>query len=39
VVTIQAIRLEYYEFFGKFFLGGGQAYRPIGIGESTEPQD
>lgn len=39
VVTIQAIRLEYYEFFGKFFLGGGQAYKPIGIGEATEPQE
>ena len=38
VVTIQAIRLEYYEFFGKFFLGGGQAYKPIGIGEESEPQ-
>ncbi|MBN1884169.1 MAG: hypothetical protein JW876_01435 [Candidatus Krumholzibacteriota bacterium] len=32
VVTIQAIRLEYYEFFGKFFLGGGTAYKPIGLG-------
>ena len=39
VVTIQAIRLEYYEFFGKFFLGGGQAYKPIGIGEASEPRD
>ncbi len=32
VVTIQAIRLEYYEFFGKFFSGGGVAYKPIGLG-------
>jgi len=39
VVTIQAIRLEYYEFFGKFFIGGGQAYKPIGIGEEMEPQE
>ncbi|MCK4349312.1 MAG: ATPase, partial [Candidatus Krumholzibacteria bacterium] len=39
VVTIQAIRLEYYEFFGKFFIGGGQAYKPIGIGEASESQD
>ncbi len=31
VVTIQAIRLEYYEFFGKFFMGGGKAYDPIGL--------
>jgi V/A-type H+-transporting ATPase subunit I len=36
VVTIQAIRLEYYEFFGKFFVGGGTAYKPIGIGEASE---
>jgi V/A-type H+-transporting ATPase subunit I len=36
VVTIQAIRLEYYEFFGKFFVGGGTAYKPIGIGEVSE---
>ncbi|MBN2071006.1 MAG: hypothetical protein JW814_06065 [Candidatus Krumholzibacteriota bacterium] len=34
VVTIQAIRLEYYEFFGKFFMGGGVAYKPIGLGGS-----
>jgi V/A-type H+-transporting ATPase subunit I len=32
VVAIQAIRLEYYEFFGKFFMGGGTAYKPIGLG-------
>ncbi len=32
IVTIQAIRLEYYEFFGKFFMGGGVAYKPIGLG-------
>jgi V/A-type H+/Na+-transporting ATPase subunit I len=31
VVSIQAIRLEYYEFFGKFFFGGGVAYKPIGL--------
>lgn len=31
VVTIQAIRLEYYEFFSKFFVGGGVAYKPIGM--------
>ncbi|MBN1164685.1 MAG: hypothetical protein JXB45_08910 [Candidatus Krumholzibacteriota bacterium] len=34
VVTIQAIRLEYYEFFGKFFMGGGVAYKPIGLGKT-----
>ena len=36
VVTIQAIRLEYYEFFGKFFMGGGTAYKPIGLGSRPE---
>ena len=28
-VTVQVLRLEYYEFFGKFFRGGGEAYRPL----------
>jgi len=31
VVTIQAIRLEYYEFFSKFFVGGGRSYEPISL--------
>lgn len=39
VVTIQAIRLEYYEFFGKFFLGGGVAYRPIGLGGAPDQEE
>ncbi len=29
VVGIQALRLEYYEFFGKFFSGRGVAFRPF----------
>ncbi|HTO86703.1 MAG TPA: V-type ATPase 116kDa subunit family protein [Thermoanaerobaculia bacterium] len=29
VVSVQALRLEYYEFFGKFFRGGGEPYRPL----------
>jgi V/A-type H+/Na+-transporting ATPase subunit I len=29
VVSIQTIRLEYYEFFTKFFHGGGEIYRPL----------
>ncbi|NIA21896.1 MAG: hypothetical protein GWP05_08045 [Anaerolineaceae bacterium] len=29
VASIQAVRLEYYEFFGKFFSGMGRAYRPF----------
>ncbi len=30
IVAIQGIRLEYYEFFSKFFSGGGKMYRPLG---------
>lgn len=29
VVSIQAMRLEYYEFLSKFFRGEGKAYRPF----------
>ena len=28
-VSVQVLRLEYYEFFGKFFKGGGEMYRPL----------
>ena len=28
-VSVQVLRLEYYEFFGKFFRGGGEMYRPL----------
>lgn len=31
VVSIQTIRLEYYEFFSKFFKGGGEVYKPLKI--------
>ena len=31
IVSIQAIRLEYYEFFGKFFVSGGVPYKPLGL--------
>lgn len=31
IVGIQALRLQYYEFFGKFFHGGGSPYRPFTI--------
>jgi len=27
---IQAVRLEYVEFFGKFYDSGGEAYTPLG---------
>jgi len=29
IVGIQTMRLEYYEFFSKFFNGGGRRYRPL----------
>jgi V/A-type H+-transporting ATPase subunit I len=29
VVSIQTIRLEYYEFFSKFFTGGGERFQPL----------
>lgn len=35
VVTIQTLRLEYYEFFKRFFKGGGLAYKPYDLGEKN----
>ena len=29
IVAIQSVRLEYYEFFSKFYSGNGEAYRPL----------
>jgi len=29
IVSVQSVRLEYYEFFSKFYSGGGEAYRPL----------
>ncbi len=29
IVGIQTLRLEYYEFFGKFFRGDGRAFKPL----------
>ncbi len=31
VVTIQSVRLNYYEFFSKFFIGGKRVYKPLTI--------
>jgi V/A-type H+-transporting ATPase subunit I len=31
VALVQAVRLEYYEFFGKFFSGSGRAFEPFRI--------
>ncbi|PSP27143.1 hypothetical protein BRC65_07535 [Halobacteriales archaeon QH_2_65_14] len=32
--AIQAIRLEYFEFFEKFYEGGGKNYQPFGYERS-----
>ncbi|HVM96280.1 MAG TPA: V-type ATPase 116kDa subunit family protein, partial [Candidatus Acidoferrales bacterium] len=29
IVSIQILRLEYYEFFSRFYSGGGEEYRPL----------
>ena len=29
IASVQALRLEYYEFFGKFFSGSGRAFEPF----------
>lgn len=34
VVTIQSIRLQYYELFSKYFPGDGVLYQPFSIGET-----
>jgi len=36
VVTIQTLRLEYFEFFKRFFKGGGLPYKPYTLGEKNE---
>ena len=36
IVTIQGIRLEYYEFFSKFFTSQGKAYQPMKLGEGVK---
>lgn len=35
VVCVQALRLEYYEFFGKFFQVGGTAFTPMKLSGSA----
>ena len=36
IVGIQTLRLEYYEFFSKFFTGGGMRYQPLVMYEEDE---
>lgn len=35
VASVQALRLEYYEFFGKFFSSGGQPFKPFRLQTKT----
>jgi V/A-type H+-transporting ATPase subunit I len=35
IASVQALRLEYYEFFGKFFSGGGLPFTPFRLAAST----
>jgi V/A-type H+-transporting ATPase subunit I len=37
IAAVQALRLEYYEFFGKFFSGGGLPFAPFRLGEERRP--
>ena len=36
IVGIQTLRLEYYEFFSKFFFGGGRPYQPLSLARDEE---
>jgi V/A-type H+-transporting ATPase subunit I len=36
IVTIQTMRLHYYEFFSKFFKGGGSPYEPLALAAAKE---
>jgi V/A-type H+-transporting ATPase subunit I len=36
IVGIQTLRLEYYEFFGRFFQGGGVPFEPFGMNTGEE---
>jgi len=36
IVAIQTLRLEYYEFFSKFFVGGGKQYLPLKITKTKQ---
>ncbi len=36
IASVQALRLEYYEFFGKFFSGNGKPFEPFLLAEDGE---
>ena len=37
IASAQALRLEYYEFFGKFLSGGGRAFKPFRLSAKDGP--
>ena len=37
IASVQALRLEYYEFFGKFFSGSGQPFKPFCLVRVVKP--
>ena len=37
IASVQALRLEYYEFFGKFFSGNGQPFTPFRLLTNEQP--
>ncbi len=42
IASVQALRLEYYEFFGKFYSGGGEPFEPFRIaagGAGDKPRE
>jgi len=39
IASVQALRLEYYEFFGKFFSGSGQPFEPFSIVQNDKKTD
>jgi len=36
LVGIQALRLEYYEMFSRFYSGSGRPFTPVGAASKTE---
>jgi V/A-type H+-transporting ATPase subunit I len=36
IASVQALRLEYYEFFGKFFSGSGQPFEPFRLARNVK---
>jgi V/A-type H+-transporting ATPase subunit I len=38
IVAIQALRLNYYEGFSRFYRGDGRRYRPLGFGLQSDAE-